>query len=267
MTPAARRVRRIALFDLDGTLIRPGSALQRMHMDAMAAAITHATGRQDAFVYRGGELFYRDVNLAGFTDAGTIRTALRLAGAAEDEIAMRLPEVVAVMVRRLERTPLPGAGSSAGDLLPGARELLRDLAAAGFALGTSTGNARAVAAWKLRAAGLAGLLDDGGFGDTATEREDVARAGVASLAPPGPALAGVLVGDTVRDVTAAHAAGLRCLAVTTGAATARELLAAGAEDVLPGLDGGGALDSVIRLAGPGAVGRPEVSLTFSHART
>ncbi|MBQ0983224.1 HAD family hydrolase [Streptomyces sp. F63] len=267
MTTTAQRVRRIALFDLDGTLIRPGSALQRMHMDAMAAAIAHATGRQDAFAYRGAELFYRGVNLAGFTDAGTVRTALRLAGAIEDEIAERLPEVVADMVGRLERSPLPGAGSAAGDLLPGARELLRALAEAGFALGASTGNARAVAAWKLRAAGLSGLLDDGGFGDTATEREDVARAGAASLTPPGSVPAGVLVGDTVRDVTAAHAAGLSCLAVTTGAATARELLAAGAEDVLPGLDGGGALDSVIRLSGPGAVGRSEAHLPLSHART
>lgn len=266
MTTTAQRVRPIALFDLDGTLIRPGSSLQRMHMDAMAAAIAHATGGQDAFEYRGAELFYRGVNLAGFTDAGTVRTALRLAGAAEDEITERLPEVVADMVGRLERSPLP-AGSAAGDLLPGARELLLALAEAGFALGASTGNARAVAAWKLRAAGLAGLLDDGGFGDTATEREDVARAGAASLTPTGCAPAGVLVGDTVRDVTAAHAAGLSCLAVTTGAATAGELLAAGAEDVLPGLDGGGALDSMIRLAGPGAVGRPEASLALSHTRT
>ncbi|MFK4100743.1 HAD family hydrolase [Streptomyces sp. NPDC019531] len=247
---------RLALFDLDGTLVRPGSVLQRMHMDAMAAALVTATGSAAPFEYRGGELFHHGVNLAGFTDAGTIRAALVLAGATEDEVAERMREVVDDMAERLEGAVPPKGWYGSGDLLPGARTALEALRQAGFALGMSTGNARRVALWKMRAAGLADLLYDGGFGDGTTEREDVTRAGVIACAPAGAAQAGVLVGDTVRDVTAAHAAGLSCLAVTTGAATAEELRAAGADEVVAGLAGGPALESLIRLAGQSARHRP-----------
>ena len=73
---------RLALFDLDGTLVRPGSVLQRMHMDSMVAAIAAASGSREPFTYRGGELFYRGVNLAGFTDAGTIQARARPRGRA-----------------------------------------------------------------------------------------------------------------------------------------------------------------------------------------
>ncbi|MFD7068334.1 HAD family hydrolase [Streptomyces sp. NPDC059913] len=242
----------VALFDLDGTLVRPGSVLQRLHMDAMASAIGAAVGTREPFVYRGGEMFYRDVNLAGFTDSGTVLTALRLAGVPVAEAAEQVPAVVAVMVERLEWAVTPEGWRGSDDLLPGAREVLEALAGAGFVLGMSTGNARAVAAWKMRWAGLSDLLRDGGFGDEATEREDVARAGAAALALAGAAPHGVLVGDTTRDITAAHAAGLGCLAVTTGAATAAELRVAGADAVVPGLCGGRVLDALFRVAGHGA---------------
>ncbi|MFE3368037.1 HAD family hydrolase [Streptomyces sp. NPDC059173] len=236
---------RFVLFDLDGTLVKPGSPLQRAHMDAMAAAIAAATDNPETFVYRGGELFYREVNLAGFTDAGTVRAALVLAGLSDDEADLRLPRVIADMVERLGRVQFPRAGRAV-DLLPGTREVLEGLCDAGIALGMSTGNARAVARWKMSAAGLSDLLHDGGFGDTAVHRDDVARAGVAALATGGTPPRGVLVGDTVRDVTAAHAAGLPCLAVTTGAADAGELLAAGANAVLPGLSDR-AVETLVRL--------------------
>ena len=191
---------RLALFDLDGTLVRPGSVLQRMHMDAMAAAIAAASGSREPFTYCGGELFYRGVNLAGFTDAGTIRAALVLAGVPQQEAAARLPAVVADMVEQLNRASRPEGWHGSDDLLPGARDILAALRGAGFTLGMSTGNARAVASWKMRAAGLGDLFDGGGFGDRFTEREDVAASGARSLCPPGAVNSGVLVGDTVRDV-------------------------------------------------------------------
>ena len=252
---------RLALFDLDGTLVRPGSVLQRMHMDAMAAAIAAASGSREPFTYCGGELFYRGVNLAGFTDAGTIRAALVLAGVPQQEAAARLPAVVADMVEQLNRASRPEGWHGSDDLLPGARDILAALRGAGFTLGMSTGNARAVASWKMRAAGLGDLFDGGGFGDRFTEREDVAASGATSLCPPGAVSSGVLVGDTVRDVQAAHAAGLRCLAVSTGAAQAAELRSAGADFVLPGL--GGALPVLLRLTDRPVSRREPVSTTPS----
>jgi len=239
---------RLVLFDLDGTLVKLGSVLQRMHMDAMAAALAKAVGSLVPFEYRSNELFYRGVNLAGFTDAGTIRAALVLAGATEEEAAERIPDIVVDMVARLERAVPSEDWHGPADLLPGARAVLESIRGAGFTLGMSTGNARLVAMWKMRSAGLADLLYDGGFGDRAIEREDVARAGAAKLTPAGATPVGVLVGDTVRDITAARAAGLNCLAVTTGVATAGELRAAGADEVLPGIADGQAVSSLMRLA-------------------
>jgi phosphoglycolate phosphatase len=150
----------------------------------------------------------------------------------------------------------PKGRDGSGDLLPGLRAALEALREAGFALGMRTGNARLLALRKMRAGGLADLLYNGGFGDRAIEREDVVRTGAIACAPAGAARASVLVGDTVRDVTAAHAADLSCLAVPTGAATAEELRAASADEVIPGLTGGSAVASLIRLAGQSARLRP-----------
>jgi phosphoglycolate phosphatase-like HAD superfamily hydrolase len=64
--------------------------------------------------------------------------------------------------------------------------------------------------------------------------------------PGGPGN-GVVVGDTAKDVTAAHASGLRCLAVATGAAPPHELRAAGADAIVTDLTGTTALDALLRL--------------------
>jgi phosphoglycolate phosphatase-like HAD superfamily hydrolase len=50
----------------------------------------------------------------------------------------------------------------------------------------------------------------------------------------------LVIGDTPRDVAAAHAAGIPVLAVATGRYGEEELRAAGAEHVAPSLADGGA---------------------------
>ncbi|MGC4891498.1 HAD family hydrolase [Micromonospora sp. DT227] len=220
------------LFDIDGTLVRPGSEIQRRHMGAMAAAVAEVTGSAEEFVYRDNGLSYGGVDLSGFTDAGTIAVALRLQGWPDTDINAALPQVVALMAKELDAG---GTVPADEDLLPGTVELVRGTVEGSTRIGLSTGNARAVANWKMRCTGLADALRDGGFGDGARRRAEVVVAAVAALADGRP-YRGVVVGDTVSDVSAAHAAGLRCLAVSTGGTSAAELTAAGADAVLPRLD-------------------------------
>lgn len=103
-----------------------------------------------------------------------------------------------------------------------------------------TGNIAANARVRLGAFGLDGLLDMavGGCGEDSGDRArlvDAARArihaahGIPLVAPP------VLIGDTPRDVRAAHDAEAHCVAVASGINSVAELRAAGADVVVPDL--------------------------------
>jgi HAD superfamily hydrolase (TIGR01509 family) len=109
-------------------------------------------------------------------------------------------------------------------LLPGVIEGLRVLRDEGLKLGIATSKRRASAEPLLDDLGISGLLD-GCIG-----REDVSQAkphpeAVSSLLDTlhVDASSAFFVGDTAYDVGAAHAAGVRCLCVTTGYATAAVL--------------------------------------------
>ncbi|TLQ44530.1 HAD family hydrolase [Streptomyces marianii] len=219
------------LFDLDGTLIRPGSGLQRRHMAAMQWAIRETSGSAEEFRYEGGDLFYAYVNLSGFTDAGTIEAALTIAGTPRAALPAARERAVTLMRHRLGTEPHP---HSADDALPGAVHAVRALAAAGVRVGLSTGNARSIALWKVERLGLADVLTTGGFGDVARDRDLVVAQGLAAFG--GNPTGGVVVGDTAKDISAAHNSGLRCVAVATGGSTEEQLARAGADKVLRTLD-------------------------------
>ncbi|WP_406285813.1 HAD family hydrolase [Streptomyces sp. NBC_00209] len=220
------------IFDIDGTILRPGCRLQRAHMGAMAAAAAEVTGVPSAFRYRGGDLFVGEHSLSGYTDAGTIELLLRIAGVPREHRPEQLVRITETMCRRLAEDV--GGLDCRGDLLYGVARLAAELRSAGVPVGLSTGNARAVAACKMGAVGLPGLEARGAFGDHHQAREDIVRDAVAGLrkeaAEDGRPLEPhdiVLVGDTPSDVRAARAAGIRCLAVATGAATEQLLREAG----------------------------------------
>lgn len=212
------------IFDIDGTILRPGCRVQRAHMGAMAAAAAEVTGVASEFRYRGGDLFVGEHSLSGYTDAGTIELLLGIAGVPREHRPEQLIRVTDAMCRRLAED-VDGLDCRE-DLLPGVARLVAELRDAGVLVGLSTGNARAVAACKMRAVGLSGLEARGAFGDHRQAREDIVRDATAGLreeaAANGQALAPhdiLLIGDTPSDVRAARAAGIRSLAVATGAAT------------------------------------------------
>jgi phosphoglycolate phosphatase-like HAD superfamily hydrolase len=114
-----------------------------------------------------------------------------------------------------------------------------------------TGNVRAGAEAKLRAAGLAAHgaldLDRGAYGHLGGPRATLVHAARAALeAHHGPPVALVVVGDTPRDVEAAHAAGAVAVGVATGWSPREELRAAGAEHVFDDLSDPSRLVAVVR---------------------
>lgn len=134
--------------------------------------------------------------------------------------------------------------------LPGVPETVAALAAEpGVTQVVVTGNVRAGAEAKLRAAGLGRYLDldRGAYGHLGGPRSTLVHAARAALRTHhGASVTLVVVGDTPRDVEAAHAAGAVAVGVATGAASTGDLHAAGAEHVFDDLSDPSRLVAVVR---------------------
>jgi phosphoglycolate phosphatase-like HAD superfamily hydrolase len=214
----------VVLLDLDGTLLTTHGAGRR----AVADAFDRVLARPDAagtFPYGGltdPAIFRRGAEAVGHALTPALHAALQDA-------------YLEALARRLEEPPgvraLPGAVAFAETLL----------ARPGVATGVGTGNVRRGAQLKLRAIGLERRFDFGGYGCDAEDRAELlelaARRGAAALGVPRLECHVVVVGDTPRDVSAAHAIGAVCLAVTTGGIDAETLRASGADAVVPDLEG------------------------------
>jgi phosphoglycolate phosphatase-like HAD superfamily hydrolase len=226
----------LVLFDIDGTLLVAGDA---DHKAALIGAV--------ADVY-GVAISFDGFSLGGRLDAEIVRVLAGGAGVSPATIERDLPKAMARMGERFAAAFRHDG--YAARALPGAREAVAAVHDAGFTTGVLTGNARAVAAARLTAAGFAGLLDVGAFGDRAHARADlVAEACAVAAARDGrphvPA-GTVLVGDTPRDVDAARAAGARVIAVPTGVVPEARLRDAAPDRLLADLTDAGALVQAVR---------------------
>jgi len=217
-SPGLEPCRLLIIFDLDGTLLDGHGAGHR----AMEYAFWRVLGVSGQF---------DRVDFAGRTDPAMFRLAAERAG-----VVIREAEWAALFdsfVAELKRTADPTRA------LPGVRSLLAQLAAhPGLGVAIGTGNVKAGADIKLAAAGLAGLIPVGGYGSDGESRETmlsiaIERARAYYRAPDAPLLT---VGDTPRDVAAAHHHGVPCVAVATGHYDAAVLGQAGADAVLPSLE-------------------------------
>jgi phosphoglycolate phosphatase-like HAD superfamily hydrolase len=217
---------RVALFDIDGTILLAHGAGRR----AMERALHAAMGSTGP----GGQHY------AGKTDPQIVREAMRHTGYSDADVDARLAGVLDRYVRELEvelADPSPGAMV----VLPGVAALLDACDAhPAVLLGLLTGNLARGAERKLRAVGVdPGRFVIGAFG---SDHED--RAVLAALARDraaarlGTAVAGrecIVIGDTPADVACARAIGARTIGVATGTFAAADLGAAGAEVVFDDL--------------------------------
>jgi phosphoglycolate phosphatase-like HAD superfamily hydrolase len=216
---------RAVLFDIDGTLLVTGGA--------------GGVAWQRAFE----ELHGVEADISEHTDAG-----------------MTDPEIAAIVFREvigregsreerakaigcyLKHLPDAVAESDGYRVMAGIEELLPRLIEDGVLLGLVTGNIEAAAHIKLARGRLNRFFSFGGYGSDSADRTEVTEAalGRGALVSGGtlPDGACIAVGDTPRDVTAGHGAGIEVVGVATGSYGVDQLQGSGAEWALETVERG-----------------------------
>ncbi|CAN5752715.1 HAD hydrolase-like protein [soil metagenome] len=231
-------MKRLVLFDIDGTLLTadgaPRRAFHRAMLDVYGTTGPIATHPFD-----------------GKTDPQIARELLLVAGLPDAAITAGLPALWAKYLRELgaELTQ----PTHATTVLPGVVNLLDALQAraAEALLGLLTGNIEQGAALKLGSARIRHEFRVGAFGSDCERRDGLPPLAVERAR----ALTGVtfsrrdivIIGDTPSDITCGAALGVRAIGVTTGRYSAAELEDAGAAAVFEDLsDTAGVLDALLR---------------------
>jgi phosphoglycolate phosphatase-like HAD superfamily hydrolase len=219
------RLRKLVLFDIDGTILLSAGAGRR----AITAALAEEIGDAAAF---------HRVRFDGKTDPQIVLELLEAAGHAGPHAGDRVLALCERYVSLLEEELASATGMR---LMPGFPAILDRLeATAGVVLGLLTGNLARGAALKLRAAGLdPGRFRVGAFGSDSGHRPDLPAIAAERAAPIfGRVPAGaevVIIGDTPADVACGSGIGARAVAVATGSYGVAELEACGADAVFTDL--------------------------------
>jgi phosphoglycolate phosphatase len=216
-------VKRVVLFDIDGTLVNAGPLGAEVFNRAIESVV--------------GELPSERVLMSGKTDPLIVREYLELM---KLDAHSHVPRVLAQLERELAAVATELART--GHALPGTRELLRELSGdPRIHLSVLTGNIAPNAVVKLSAFGLDRWLDleTGGYGSDSEVRPELVTVALGRLASlrgvklePGQAW---LVGDTPRDFEAASEAGAHSLLVATGRFGPSDLAPLGADALVPDL--------------------------------
>ena len=189
------------LFDIDGTLLR---SRDRIHVDSFVQSVRRVTGF---------EVTLAGITLHGATDTMILREACRQAGIPPDVVEGQASAILEAMCTSVaeQRHKM--------DLvrMPGVEETLRHLAAKGALLGVATGNLELIGWVKIEQVGLREWFRFGGFSDNFPVRAElVGHAAAKARELAGPEARVCVVGDTPRDIEAAHANSLPVIAVATG---------------------------------------------------
>jgi phosphoglycolate phosphatase-like HAD superfamily hydrolase len=202
----------LALFDIDGTLLRRSGP---HHREALVEAIRQTTGLATTT---------DRIPLFGMLDPVIIAEMLRRAGAPEPEIRKAMPEVM----RRAQSIYARTCPNLERKTCPGTRRLLGRLKRRGIVMGLVSGNLTRIGWKKMERAGLKEYFRFGAFGEMAENRAGLVRLAKAEarrrrwIDGETPAS---FVGDAPNDILAAQAAGARSIAVATGVVPVEELRA------------------------------------------
>ena len=210
-------MRKLVLFDIDGTLVLTGGAGIR----ALNRAVAETLGRP---------VVLDDIPLAGRTDWSILIDSVRKAGLEMDDalLAALRDRYVERLAEEIEH---PGRGVKA--VMPGIQELLDALAGRpDVFLGLLTGNFEAGARIKLEHFDLWKYFACGAYGGDSADRNALVPFAVERAKQCGlPDIASsdvLVVGDTPADVACAHAANAVPVAVATGHYTVDQLRESGA---------------------------------------
>ena len=219
-------MKRLILFDIDGTILSTGGAAMR----AFARAMVEVYGTAGPISTH---------SFGGKTDPQIARELLQRAGFDDADIDRGLAALWETYLREL-RLEL-GRSDHRTRVLPGITALIGALAARrdDVVLGLLTGNIEAGATLKLSSAGLDRSFRLGAYGSDDERRDQLPGiAVVRARAATGVHFRGkdiVVIGDTPNDVTCGRALGVHAIAVATGSFGAAELHDAGADHVFDDL--------------------------------
>jgi phosphoglycolate phosphatase len=221
-----KRVHRLILFDIDGTLMSAGSA----------AARAFHRGLLEVFGTAGP---IEGHSFAGKTDPQIALELLTAAGLDRDDITARFPALWEAYL-----TDLPDELTrSRIRVFAGVTALLERIErrANDTALGLLTGNIEPGARLKLDAAGIGfGRFTVGAFGSDHAERPELPAVAVHRAERRfGHRFAGkdiVVIGDTPYDIACGESLGVRTIAVATGSYPADELAACGPDHLFESLE-------------------------------
>jgi phosphoglycolate phosphatase-like HAD superfamily hydrolase len=213
------------LFDIDGTLITTGGA----------GAVAWSRAVEEL---QGTPVDIPEVTESGMTDPEVGRSAL-------EHVLDREPtqrELAQTMAKYLKHLPGAVEESDGYEVMPGVVALLKELVDTGCLVGLTTGNVEAAAHIKLARANLNRFFSFGGYGSDSNDRIELTRRALerARMVSGGSldVSSCVGVGDTPRDVLAAHGAGISSLGVATGNYSVEQLRAAGVDHVVATLENG-----------------------------
>jgi phosphoglycolate phosphatase-like HAD superfamily hydrolase len=218
-------MRRLVLFDIDGTLLSADGAGKR----AIHAALMEVFGTTGPI---------NGYSFAGRTDPEIVRDLLRADGLADAEIDAGLPALWFRYVENLHRE----VREMRIHPLPGIPELVERVEGEGgeMVLGLLTGNIAPGARIKVEAAGLRfERFRVGAYGSDHAHRPELPAIAVERARRlTGVGYAGkeiVVVGDTPKDVACGEHLGVRTIATATGRHAVDELAACGPDHVFPDL--------------------------------
>jgi phosphoglycolate phosphatase len=202
---------RIILFDIDGTLLRAGGIVR----EAMGEALQQVFGTRGKIV---------NASFIGATDLGVVRSLMSEEGFNLKEIDLKFQKLIEIYGPILKEKL---ATWEEFRLCPGVPEILESLEARGALLGLVTGNCQVGAFIKLDRGSLTKYFGFGAFGDETTDRAALCRyAHQRAQAKHGdgiPKEQVIMVGDSPNDIRAAHAYGIRILALSSGWTSAEDL--------------------------------------------
>src|SRR5580658_4925456 len=208
----------LALFDIDGTLLRRAGS---HHREALVYGVRRVTGL---------ETTTEGIPVQGMLDPDIVAVIMCNAGATRALVRESLPNIQ----RAAERFYLRECPALHDKHCPAVEETLERLTRRGVLLALVTGNLTRIGWRKLERAGLRNYFRFGAFGEMAKTRAGLARLAIAearrrrwidTAAPIS------LIGDATSDIVAAQANRIRAISVETGI-TPREDLAALKPDFL-----------------------------------
>lgn len=204
-------LKKLVLFDIDGTLLKVGNVNRRILVDALRE------------IY-GTEGSAGSHDFSGLMDGTIIYEVLEETGLERREIAEKFDAVKKSYIRRFREE----TRASDITLLDGVRELLDRLSArTDLLLGLLTGNFEASGRHKLRLPGIDSYFPFGAFADDGLHRNDLPPVAVErAFRLTGKRFSGndiVIIGDTVHDITCARVLQAHSIAVATGNVPMHEL--------------------------------------------